>query len=150
MPGFCIYQDSKYARILNIPVLWIFEGCQILQFQICQGSEYTTFTLASECTWISLDKSWICLIMSHYARMLKTSLILSRVVSLRSQFVIFENSAKINLHYYHKTLYQRFFTDLWIHLRSWRWTCSGFAFSFKYVRGFHMHCRDYGLLVDFF
>ena len=105
MPGFCIYQGSEYARILIIPVLWIFEGCEIPQFQIYKGSEYTGVTLAAECTWISLDTSWICLIMCDYARMLNTSLILSWVVSLRSQFVIFENSTKINLHWFHKMPY---------------------------------------------
>ena len=91
MPGFCIYQGSEYTRILTIPVLWIFEGCEIPQFQIYKGSEYTWVALATECTWISLYTSRICLIMCDYARMLNTNLILSRVVSLKSRFVIFES-----------------------------------------------------------
>ena len=83
MPWFCIYQGSEYVRILNIPVLWRFEGCEIPQLQIDEGSEYTGFIRAPECTWISLDSSWICLFMSDYARMLKISLMLSPVISLR-------------------------------------------------------------------
>ena len=98
MPEFCVYQGSEYAKFLNIPVLWIFEGCEIPQFQICKGCEYTGFALASKCTQKYLGSSLICLIMCDYAKMLSTSLVLSRVVSVRSQFVIFENSAKINLH----------------------------------------------------
>ena len=98
MPEFCVYQGSEYAKILNIPVLWIFEGCEIPQFQICKGSEYTGFALASKCTRKYLGSSLICLIVCDYAKMLSTSSVLSRVVSVRSQFVIFENSAKINLH----------------------------------------------------
>ena len=99
MPGFSTYQCSEYLRVVNI-----------LSFQICEGSHYTGFTLASVCTWISLDSSWICLIMCDYPRMLNTSLILSRMVSLRSQFVIFENSAKMNLHLFYETHYHRFLT----------------------------------------
>ena len=44
--------------------------------------------------------------------MLKTSLILFRMVSLRSQFVIFENSAKINFHLFYETQYYRFLAYL--------------------------------------
>ena len=50
MQGFCVYQGSEFGRILNIPVLGIFEGYEIPQFQICKGCEYTGFTLASKCT----------------------------------------------------------------------------------------------------
>ena len=96
---------SKYARVFYLPGLftWI---CQVSQHTsalniwglwICYGSEYAGFTLASEYTWISLDSSWIYLNMCHYATMLTTSLILSWVVSLRWQFVIFQNSEKIDL-----------------------------------------------------
>ena len=42
--------------------------------------------------------------------MLNTSLILSRMVLLRSQFVIFENNAKINLHLFYERHYHRFLT----------------------------------------
>ena len=111
MAGFCVYQSFEYGRILNIPVLWIFEGCEIPQFQMCKSSEYTWFTLPSKCSWISPGSSLICLIMCNYARMLNTSLILSRMVSLRSQFVIFENSAKINLHLFYEAHYHRFLTN---------------------------------------
>ena len=71
--------DSEYARVLNIPGFWI-----------CKGSEYTKITQASECVWISLDNSWICLIMFEYARMLNTNSTLFQPVLLRLQFAIFK------------------------------------------------------------
>ena len=48
--------------------------------------------------------------MCDYPRMLNTSLIIFRMVSLRSQFVILENSVKINLHSFHETHYHKFLT----------------------------------------
>ena len=50
MPGFWVDHGSEYARIPNMPVLGIYEGCEIPQLQICKGSEYTGFTLASKWT----------------------------------------------------------------------------------------------------
>ena len=72
---------------------------------MCQVFEYTWFTQASECAGMSEDSSRIDLIMSENARMLNTNLILFRVVPLRSQFAIFEKSAKTNLHCFYKMLY---------------------------------------------
>ena len=89
MSRFSICQKSEYVRSLNVAGFWI-----------CQVSEYTRvlnipgFTQSSECVWISLDTSWICLIMSQYDRMLNTNSTLLRPASVRSQFPIFENSAK--------------------------------------------------------
>ena len=79
IPGFWIYQGSEYAWVLNMPRFWIYHG-----------SQYTGVTQASECAWISLDNSWICLIMSEYARIFNTNSTLLRLVSLRFQFSIRE------------------------------------------------------------
>ena len=120
-----IYQGSEYARVLNIIGFWIFQGSEYARvlnrpgFWIYQGFEYTGVTQTSDCAWISLDKSWICLIMSEYARMLNTNLTLLLPVSLTLEFTIFENGAKKNLHYFRKTLYRRCLEKLWICLRSW-------------------------------
>ena len=77
---FWICQSSEYTRGLNIPGFWI-----------CKASEYTKVTQTSECVWISLDNSRICLVMFEYARMLSTNSTLFRSVLLRLQFAIFKN-----------------------------------------------------------
>ena len=128
MSRFSICQKSEYVRSLNVAGFWI-----------CQVSEYTRvlnipgFTQSSECVWISLDTSWICLIMSQYDRMLNTNSTLLRPASVRSQFPIFENSAKKNLHYFRKTLCRRCLTGLWICLRSWIHQGSEYGSGFKYA-----------------
>ena len=128
-----IYQGSEYARVLNIIGFWIFQGSEYARvlnrpgFWIYQGFEYTGVTQTSDCAWISLDKSWICLIMSEYARMLNTNLTLLLPVSLTLEFTIFENGAKKNLHYFRKTLYRRCLEKLWICLRSW--ICQGSEYT---------------------
>ena len=133
-----IYQGSEYARVLNIIGFWIFQGSEYARvlnrpgFWIYQGFEYTGVTQTSDCAWISLDKSWICLIMSEYARMFNTNLTLLLPVSLTLQFVIFENGAKKNLRYFRKTHYRRFLKKLWICLRSWIYQCS------KYTRALNI------------
>ena len=120
-PRFYIYQSTEYTRVLNMPGFWI-----------CQATEYTWVTQASECAWISLVNSWICLIMSEYATMFNTNSTFLQPVSLRSQFAIFEKSAKKNLHYFHKMLYRRCLTGLWICLRSWIYQ------GFEYTRVLNM------------
>ena len=94
MPGYWIYQGSEYAKFLNMSGFWIYHG-----------SEYTGITQACECGIISLDTSWICLVMTEYARMLNTNSTLLQRVSWRSEFAIFKKCAKKNLHYFHKTCY---------------------------------------------
>ena len=128
MSRFSICQKSEYVRSLNVAGFWI-----------CQVSEYTRvlnipgFRQSSECVWISLDTSWICLIMSQYDRMLNTNSTLLRPASVRSQFPIFENSAKKNLHYFRKTFCRRCLTGLWICLRSWIHQGSEYGSGFKYA-----------------
>ena len=80
-------------------------------FWIYPGPENIGVTQA-ECVWISLNNSWICLIISEYVEMSNTNLTLLPPVSLRSQFSIFENSARKNLHCFRKTLYRRCLTGL--------------------------------------
>ena len=117
MPRFWIYQGSENTKILNIPRLWICQGSEytripnISGFWIYQGSEYARvlnmlglwlyrrfeyagITQLSQCVWISLDSSCICLIIIKYARMLNTNSTLLWLVSRRLLFPIFENSAK--------------------------------------------------------
>ena len=74
-----------------------------------------------------MDNSLICLIMSEYGRILNTNLTLLRLVLLRSQFAIFENSAKKNLRYFRKKLCRRCLTRLWICYRSWIYHGSEYA-----------------------
>ena len=100
-PGFWMYQGSEYNRVLNIPRFWIYQGSKYIRdlnipgFWICKDSEYSKITQDSECIWIiSLDNSWICLIMSEYTRMLSTNSTLFRPVSLRLQFAIFKKQFK--------------------------------------------------------
>ena len=66
---------------------------------------------------MSEDSSSMYLIMSENARILNTNLILLRVVSLRSQFVLFEKSAKKSLHCFCKTLYCWCLARWWICFR---------------------------------
>ena len=80
-------------------------------FWIYPGPENIGVTQA-DCVWISLNNSWICLIISEYVEMSNTNLTLLPPVSLRSQFSIFENSARKNLHCFRKTLYRRCLTGL--------------------------------------
>ena len=91
------------------------------------GSEYTRITQPSECVWMSMDNSLICLIMSEYGRIMNTNLTLLRLVSLRSQFAIFENSLKKNLRYFRKKLCLRCLAGLWICYRSWIYQGSEYA-----------------------
>ena len=95
IPGF--WRHQVYVRVLDIPVFWI---CQVSEyvmvlnipgFWIYHSSEHTGVTQASECAVISLDTSWICLVMTEYARMLNTNSTLLGPVSWRSGFVIFAN-----------------------------------------------------------
>ena len=120
MSGFWIYQYSEYSKVLNIPQLWIFQGSEYL----FQGSEYA-MVLNLSGFWIYRDYKgfWLCLhcswVIPEYARVLNTNSTLLQPVSLRSQFAIFENSVKKNLHYFRKTIYRRCLRKMWICLGSW-------------------------------
>ena len=60
----CEYTWSpENTRVLNMALV-----PNMSAFWIHQNSEYTGVTEASECAWISLDNSWICLIISEYVR----------------------------------------------------------------------------------
>ena len=120
MPGFWIYQYSEYSRVLNIPQFWIFQGSEYL----FQGSEYAMVLNLSGC-WIYRGYTgfWLCLhcswVIPEYARVLNTNSTLLQPVSLRSQFAIFENSVKKNLHYFRKIIYRRCLRKMWKCLGSW-------------------------------
>ena len=51
-----------FERVLNMPRVLNMSG---LWTSIYQGSEYARFTRGSEYAWISLNNSWICLILSE-------------------------------------------------------------------------------------
>ena len=80
-------------------------------------------------------------------RTLNTNSTLLRPVSLRSQFPIFENSAKKNLHYFRKTIYCRCWAGLWICLKytkvlniSGFWICQGSKYAkFLNIPGFWIY-----------
>ena len=103
-------------------------------FWICQDFEYTRFTQATVCSWMSKDSSSIDLFISENARILNTNLILLLVVSLRSQFSILEKSAKRNLDSFCKMLYGRCLTGRWICFRCS--ICQGWEYgsASKYAR----------------
>ena len=77
--------DFEYASVLNIPVFWIYQGCEyagvlnmLLVLNMSGFSGYTTvlnlfgLTLGSEYTWICLnnfwmpDYAWMCLNLSEW------------------------------------------------------------------------------------
>ena len=78
-----------------------------------------------------IDCLWNC----SRLQMLNTNSTILRPVSLSSQFDIFANSAKKNLHYFCKTLYRSCgLTGFWICLRSWIYQGSEYDSGFEYAR----------------
>ena len=61
-----VWKCSEYTRVLNTPKLWICQCLNIPGFRIYQGSKYVRVTHGSEYAWISLNNSWIYLIMPEY------------------------------------------------------------------------------------
>ena len=116
------FRKTLYRRCLR-------ELRTCLRFWIYQGSKYGSGTEyvstgvieASECAW-----------------MLNTNSTLLRPVSLRSQFTIFENKAKKNLHYFRQTLYRGFLRKMWICLRFWIYQGSEYGSGFQYARVLHI------------
>ena len=114
-PGFWMYQGSEYNRVLNIPRFWIYQGSKYVRvlsmrsFLMYQGSVYTGVIQTFECFLISLDNSWICLIMSKYARMLNTNWLYCDRSRWGRNLANLKKRAKKNLHYFHKAL----FVDVW-------------------------------------
>ena len=105
MSFFSIFQidDSEYTRDLNMPGFWIWQAFEytrvfyFLGFWIYQG--YISFWMCLNI----LGNCWMCLIMSKYAAIMNTNFALLRSAS---QFTIFGNNAKKNLHYFCKIFYR--------------------------------------------
>ena len=122
-PGFWMYQGSEYNRVLNIPRFWIYQGSKYVRvlsmrsFLMYQGSAYTGVIQTFECSLISLDNSWICLIMSEYTRMLNTNWPYCDRSRWGRNLANLKKRAKKNLHYFHKALYRRCLRGLWVYLR---------------------------------
>ena len=70
--------------------------------------------------------------------MLNINFTLLQPVSLRSQFAIFENSSKKNLHCFRKTFNRKCLTELWICLRTWICQGSKYCSGSKYARVLHI------------
>ena len=104
IPGFSICHHSQHTSALNIWGLWIYYSSKYARVLNILDLHWPLNV--PEYLWIVPEYVWLC----HSPRTLNTSLILSPIVSLKSQFVIFENSAKINLHFFHETHYRRFLT----------------------------------------
>ena len=122
MPVFWIQQGSEYSRVPNMSRFWI-----------CHGSKYTRGLNTLRSHRLLIVPEYTCVI-PEYAKMLNVNSTLLRPVSLKSQFAIFENSVKKNLHYFRKALCRRCLRKLWMCLRSWTYQGSKYGSGSKYAR----------------